>query len=437
MQKNIKFLGVLALLVLLNFVASSKKAVAQIVIDSHRPIAGDDILAVKPAFAFRKIPRDAIVASNADAGEWLITSDVLLNSLKNNTNISSLDQNKIKVALQEAREKDTATKDALGSVLRSYSMASKQPPSQGGVMQVASVNRPPDIITYEPSYLKPNQSVDAEAIQNILKYGRAHSSAGATASGALIVASSGTVKGIALDRQFAISLMNLYETLDLNERRDFDSVGSVSLAKAVEFAASDERLASTTLVSIGNATFGKPLAFTAGERKLIIEPSISRHYDVYWVEFALSPGDDFASRSTELFFSVVLNDPSSIALELVPLRYGTNSKVTTNLQSPDVSVEAAGNRISVGKVYEQTIEYSYLKPTILATGLRDSSFGWIMKDDMVDASSKRLIAIVGFPKGTKRVAMTLSLSGHIRNWNPFQSSRSSTQPLAYTLSLVD
>ena len=106
---------------------------------------------------------------------------------------------------------------------------------------------------------------------------------------------------------------------------------------------------------------------------------------MYWVEFALSPGDDFASRSTELFFSVVLNDPSSIALELVPLRYGTNSKVTTNLQSPDVSVESAGNRISVGKVYEQTIEYSYLKPTILATGLRDSSFGWIMKDDMVDA----------------------------------------------------
>ena len=395
---------------------SSSIALGQIIVDSQLPIAGRDVLAVTPAYAFRKLPADVIVASR-QGGEWLLNSDVLLNLAKHDPKVSY----DARLKIGDDQSVDTSLKlAAIRAAADRYSSGLR-------LTSGAAVAAQPEIVTYESSHSSSTESVDTEAIHNILEY----------VSLNRVVTITGSTLGLVLDPQFGALLHDVYADVNRDGNRNFDVLGPTSLAKTMEKAASDKRVASAVLVAVGNAVFGKPLVYPAKEKKLVVEPTISQQYDVYWVEFAFSPGEEFANRNSELFFSVTINDPSSIALQLIPLRYGNTNKSTTSLQSPEISAEAEGNKVSLGKVYEQTVEYSYLRPTILATGLQDSSFGWILKDDMVDASSKRLIAILGITKGTKAITITLAVSGHMRNWIPFQASVSSTTPVDYNLHLVN
>jgi hypothetical protein len=117
----------------------------------------------------------------------------------------------------------------------------------------------------------------------------------------------------------------------------------------------------------------------------------------------------------------------------VPLRYGAEKSVTEKTQSPEVTVEGGKGKVTVGQVYEQTIEYKQLKPTILATGLHEAQFGWRLMDEIVDTSSKRLIAIVGVPKRTRELPVSMAVSGTIKRWISFQSQKGTTDPQLYVM----
>ena len=45
----------------------------------------------------------------------------------------------------------------------------------------------------------------------------------------------------------------------------------------------------------------------------------------------------------------------------------------------------------------------------MARGLQAPSFGWILKDSMVDPSAKRFVAILGVPKGTRELLCNMTI----------------------------
>ena len=53
------------------------------------------------------------------------------------------------------------------------------------------------------------------------------------------------------------------------------------------------------------------------------------------------------------------------------------------------------------------LTYKSLKPTIVGTGLQSPEFAWSIRDDMLDMSAKRLIAIIGVPKGTAQLELQM------------------------------
>ena len=65
--------------------------------------------------------------------------------------------------------------------------------------------------------------------------------------------------------------------------------------------------------------------------------------------------------------------------------------------------------VEVGEVFSRTVEYRYIRPTILGHGLQTSSFGWIFTGESPDASAKRMFAVIGVPRGTKEITAKFQL----------------------------
>jgi hypothetical protein len=129
-------------------------------------------------------------------------------------------------------------------------------------------------------------------------------------------------------------------------------------------------------------------------------------WDIYWVNFAFSIDPSACSISTtecqikEVYYSTQLDD-RDIALELLPERYSIPVKVKETSKTPEIGVEAHGMSLHVKEFYEQTVEYEQLRPTIIANGLQEHKFGWILKDDAAGEGANRFVGVIGVPKGTR------------------------------------
>ena len=86
-------------------------------------------------------------------------------------------------------------------------------------------------------------------------------------------------------------------------------------------------------------------------------------------------------------------------MAIVPERVGTEINVTDKASVPTVKVAD----VEVGEMFSRTIEYRYIRPTILGHGVQTPSFGWIFTGELLDASVKRMFAVIGVPKGTKEI----------------------------------
>ncbi len=236
---------------------------------------------------------------------------------------------------------------------------------------------------------------------------------------------------LVLDENFAQAMIDAYYPF----RQTTSSSNEVDRIRASEFAidlvASNAALSSVTLVNEGDAGFGVPLAFTAKEKTLSVEPSLEKRFDIYWLELAVSPSEELLSNVSEIKYNVKIETANSLALDLVPARYGTPKEIKEETKTPSVK---AGD-VEVGEIFKRTVSYKFMQPTVLSRGVLTAEFGWIFMDQALDASAKRMFAVIGVPKGIKSVRLALSLSVKCTRYLGLESQWASTNPRVYSLQL--
>jgi hypothetical protein len=372
-------------------------AFSQILIEP-RALAPEDILVTKTIYAIRKIP-DAIVSLDPKDKTYFIPAAAVLGSASLNPALSDSDRAKIASGIEAGRGDPRQRQEALDVAVKNWQPSNYAKDTPLETWKTGSSHEPVMVdfgttTTY---------TTDAFAIENIVKYG--HQSAGTTK-----VSYDRSTDGLKLDPAFAGTLASFYKSINYDSSSSFWDVNSSDkLADATRIAQADRRIALVSLDPMGKADFGKPIIVPIREKHLVVEASTLSQYEVYWIEFAFTPDEDLSKNSSEMSFTVSLSDTGSIALQLLPMRFGVVEDHTEKSGPPEFSLEQNGKKVTIGKVYEQSVEYSFLKPTIMARGLQGSSFGWIMKDSMVDPSAKRFVAILGVPKGTRELLCNMTI----------------------------
>lgn len=184
-----------------------------------------------------------------------------------------------------------------------------------------------------------------------------------------------------------------------------------------------------TQIQFGKVTYGVPVVTSAAEEQMNIPESILKRGNVYVVKFAVSFAEIDPSKIESIFFSVKGNS-SIFALELIPLKYGTemNEEITSN--TPNLSI----NGIEIGTFYEKSISYKYIKPTIIGSGLQESNYLWIMKEQAISEGSQRFIAILLVPNNQKKCSIEMQVYAKQKGWLPLVSgSTFFTQPHNFIL----
>jgi hypothetical protein len=143
---------------------------------------------------------------------------------------------------------------------------------------------------------------------------------------------------------------------------------------------------------------------------LVLPESIDRQFDVYWLDLAVTFHGFHPDDLAEMVVNFAVPE-GSVALDLVPLQFGKPIDVTQKV-APEIGVEYKGAKVTVGKIFEQTVSYTYLRPTISAYGLRERVFSWAIRDAAVRAGSHKFVAVVGVPKDKDRIE--LAMSGHVK-----------------------
>ena len=165
-----------------------------------------------------------------------------------------------------------------------------------------------------------------------------------------------------------------------------------------------------------------------------VPDSINKLFDVYWIDFAVSDAE--LKKDTAAEFRFTVNAPDNIiALELIPIRFGSEQAVKTEKKSPEIKVETSVGSISLGEFYGTTVEYKTLRPSILADGLQQSKFGWILLDEMIDQGTKRFAAIMGAPKGTRQITVQLIATIKTDTMLGFKNDVASTLPQQVQINL--
>ncbi len=210
-------------------------------------------------------------------------------------------------------------------------------------------------------------------------------------------------------------------------KTDLERLPAVKIA--IQQAALNRKVAGAVLIDEGEVDFGIPLAFTAKEKSLQVEPSLDRRYDIYWIELAFSPSEEVLQNATELRYDIEILDSNAIVLDLVPLRFGIVENTVDKAAVPTVKVFD----VEVGEMFSRTLAYKYLRPTIISYGLQTSSFGWSFTNEALDPSAKRVFAVIGVPKGTKQVNTTGAVEIKCRKYIGLASEWATTGPTPYTL----
>ncbi len=176
----------------------------------------------------------------------------------------------------------------------------------------------------------------------------------------------------------------------------------------------------------GEVSFGRPVVYSANEKKLVLPESITSKSDVYWIELALTFRDINPDNLSELEFDAAA-PPETSALELIPYRFDKETNVKSLTSSPDIKVEAYGAKVDLGKVFEQEISYKSLKPMIVASGLRESEFSWTLTGESVQKGSQRFVAVLQVPKRQSQIILQFRARAKTKRTFGFQGDIISTE----------
>jgi hypothetical protein len=170
-------------------------------------------------------------------------------------------------------------------------------------------------------------------------------------------------------------------------------------------------LSKSFLAYIGRITFGLPIPLRAEEMELVLPNFIQANFDVYWVELTATYREMADDTLEEMVFNVSL-PKDCIALELIPIRYGTSEKVSVDERSPELKVKIGPAEISVGEFFGKKVAYDVIRPTIVGYGKGENVISCNLHDEAVSAGSHNFVAIVGLPKGS--TALRLAMTAHVR-----------------------
>jgi hypothetical protein len=217
-------------------------------------------------------------------------------------------------------------------------------------------------------------------------------------------------------RHFAIAYANLDNLKFYDPSEQINQFETVD-ATLAEYPA----LLNAAKIVFAPVSFGETFSYSAQEKGMEIPRSIRTKYDVYWVEFAVSLKDVEKGSLTEVSYNVFL-PADTIALDLIPRRFGREASVVEKANTPEITI----GQISLGEVYGRTIAYTTLKPTIVATGLRENQFSWILTDDAVATGSYLFVGILAVPKGRKCENAGFAVSAKAADWFGLQGDVAST-----------
>ena len=219
------------------------------------------------------------------------------------------------------------------------------------------------------------------------------------------------VKSFKIRNEYSNKVSNIYNKINYLENNFSPTNIAVDFASLKDDVTSYDALQKSMLENIGEITFGVPIIYTAVEKHLAIPSSINKLYDVYWADLVVTYRDVDADQLAEMAFNVAIPE-RSVALKLIPLRFGVEVTRSQRVNTPELSVEYGGAKIGVGEYFSQTVAFRYLRPTVEAYGEGERIFSWKITDEAINAGSHRFAVIFGVPKGA--VELDFAFSGHVR-----------------------
>lgn len=228
------------------------------------------------------------------------------------------------------------------------------------------------------------------------------------------------VEMISINRRVGIDFWNAYSKLgDINR---FDPSEQINQFNSIQATLSKYPvLLQAAKITLSPVSFGEIFAFSAAERDLDIPPPISKKYDVYWVEFPLSLRNLEDDYVRQVSFHVFLPDDST-ALDLIPWRYGVEAAVTETTGSPPITIKD----VTIGEFYRKTVAYTMLRPTIVATGLREHRFSWVLTEEAASTGSYLFVVLLGVPKNQCRMNAGLAVDAETTDWLGLQGDVAGT-----------
>jgi hypothetical protein len=227
-------------------------------------------------------------------------------------------------------------------------------------------------------------------------------------------------------------MYKINNSIQTNGSGGFKAETSADFAKIASNSHS-EKINKVAFLSDRNVTFGNPYVETSTEAKLTLPQEVATNFDVYVLHLAMTWRELPQYNLDELDYYVALPN-GSIALELMPLRYGIKIEQKEDSQiSP--SVEAGGVKVELGQLYGRDVSFTYLKPTIQGYGLQESQFSWSMRDQAVQPGAEQFLCAVGVPKRSKQINLLMSASAHWSGAFAVAGGVESTDQISQTISL--
>jgi hypothetical protein len=219
------------------------------------------------------------------------------------------------------------------------------------------------------------------------------------------------VQWFKIDDKYASRLGNIYYRFSFIEGESPPNDVGMIFASIKEDVTQYDALQKSVLENVGDITFGIPIVYTASEKNLIVPKSIRKLYDVYWIDLVVTYRELDPRDVAEMAFNAAVPE-QSVALKLIPLRFGVEVSRGETEAMPEMGIEYGGTKVSVGEYFSQTVSYKYLKPTIEAYGEGERRFSWRITEEAISGGSHRFAVILGVPKGTPQI--DFAFSGHVR-----------------------
>jgi hypothetical protein len=428
-----------------------KSATCQEIV-SNDPLSADQLIATLPVLGLRKFPADKVIAKGtSENGEWIVNPTAAVRSALSDARyreqlspydyVETLEPN---AAFEYLKTAHDVHAKAVGNAMQLWeagylekagkiTLNRKEFAAQSNLERKFELNKllSKDLVSKGGKYYihfgtdQFGLDYDPEVVGNIVAANkRIKDPANTTAW---------SYSDLSLDSSFATGLRDVYESMKSVSPQASEVEKIAAVSNGIQAATADLPVATSILVKAGDAGIGRPLIFTAAEKNLKIERSLMNQYDIYWIQFAVNPSEELAEQSLELRYDIAIQDANCLALNIQPDRVGVKESVRSVDNTPDVKV---GN-VEVGEMYSRTIEYQHIRPTILGHGVQLPSFGWIFSDEALDASTKRLFAVVGVPKNQKEISTEMSVTAKLKGYfgTTLESQWGSTGPTAYTFQL--